>query len=114
MARYIYAPDHPEASENGFIPSEVYHAWKNEHFTDSGIHVISDIMDDTRHMADGKFYNSKAKFRAVTKAHGCIEVGNDASLAPRPRPQVQLDRRERRNDIAKAIWELKNGRRADK
>ncbi len=38
--------------------------------------VISDTMDLTEHV-DGRFYDSKSRFREVTKAAGCIEVGND-------------------------------------
>lgn len=41
-------------------------------------YVISDIMDPTEQV-DGKFYTSKHQFRAVGKAHGLIEVGNDSA-----------------------------------
>lgn len=40
--------------------------------------IISDSMDETEHPCDGKVYTSKSTFRRVTKANGCIEVGNDA------------------------------------
>jgi hypothetical protein len=51
--------------------------------------VIADEMPATRHMADGNVYTSKRKFRTVTRAHGCIEVGNDPAMfrrKPRPKP----------------------------
>lgn len=73
------------------------------------IRYNSDNMDATRHMASGKFFTSKAKFRAETKAYGCIEVGNDVKVASR-RP-IKLDKRKRREDIKQAISELKNGRK---
>lgn len=37
-----------------------------------------DSMNPTKHPIDGKIYDSKSKFREVTRAHGCIEVGNDS------------------------------------
>lgn len=73
--------------------------------------VISDSMTSTKHMCDGKFYDSKAKFREVTKAHGCIEVGNDTSHM-KPRRPVPLSREKRVHDIKQAIEKLKqDGRR---
>lgn len=38
--------------------------------------VISDIMPPTEQV-DGKFYTSKRQFRAVGRAHGLTEVGNE-------------------------------------
>ena len=57
--------------------------------------VILDEMPATRHMADGNLYTSKRKFRTVTKAHGCIEVGNDPAMfkrLPKPGPDRQAIR----------------------
>ena len=63
--------------------------------------AISDCMEPTEHI-DGKHYTSKSQFRAVTKAHGCVEVGNDpARLRKIERPK--LDRKARHEAIAKAI-----------
>jgi hypothetical protein len=53
--------------------------------------VITDEMPPTQHMADGNYYSSKRKFRAVTRAHGCVEVGNDPAMF-RPRPKPKPDR----------------------
>ena len=39
--------------------------------------AISDTMDAAVHPIDGKMYDSKSAFRAVTRAHGCTEVGNE-------------------------------------
>lgn len=69
----------------------------------------SDSMEPTKHMASGRMISSKKKFRDETKAYGCIEVGNDVKVTPRKR--INLDKRERRNDIAKAVHELRNGRK---
>lgn len=74
-----------------------------------GHYVISDEMPATRHMADGKHYTSKAKFRAATRAAGCIEVGNETATVMKPRKRIGLDRGQRREAIRQAIYELKNG-----
>ena len=39
--------------------------------------VIGDEMKDTVHPCDGRVYNSKSEFRKTTRAHGCIEIGNE-------------------------------------
>lgn len=44
-------------------------------------HLIRDGIDDMWHPATGKHYDSKAAFRAATKASGCIEVGDDPSIS---------------------------------
>lgn len=45
--------------------------------------IISDAMPSCEHV-DGKFYDSKSAYRAVTKANGLIEVGNDPARFKRP------------------------------
>lgn len=70
--------------------------------------VISDIMEPTRHMATNAMMTSKRAFRAMTKASGCIEVGDEPL---QPRKPVKMDRKKRRDDIKKSIYNLKNGRR---
>ncbi len=74
---------------------------------DAAPHVISDIQPELRHMGTGKVTDSKSEFRKMTKASGCIEVGNDM---PPPRKPAKLDRRERAEDIRKAIYDLQNGK----
>ena len=61
-------------------------------------------------MADGRMYDSKAAFRRATKAAGCIEIGNETAAVLKPKPHIELDRRQRRETIKRTIWELKNGR----
>jgi hypothetical protein len=68
----------------------------------------TDTMEPTRHMASGKMISSKKKFRDETKAYGCIEVGNEIKV--KPRKQIVPDKRQRRDDIKKAIHQLRNGR----
>ena len=72
--------------------------------------VISDIMPPTEQV-DGKFYESKAAFRAVGRALGLTEVGNE-----KPKPKVRAtSQREvqtaRRQALKKAIERYKTGER---
>ncbi len=46
--------------------------------------VMSDAMPACEHV-DGKFYSSKSAYRAVTKANGLTEVGNEKLNRPRPK-----------------------------
>ena len=78
------------------------------HAGDEAPNVISDIMGETRHMADGKYYTSKSEYRKATRAAGCIEVGNETKTLLTPRKPVQLDRDQRRDDIRKTIYDLRN------
>lgn len=73
------------------------------------MNFISDTMEPTRHMANGKYYTSKAAFRAATKAAGCVEIGNETKYLTKKRQPIKLDRKKRREDIRKAIHDVKNG-----
>ena len=64
--------------------------------------IIVDEMPPTRHMADGGYYTSKRKFRTVTRAHGCVEVGNDPAMLRRPQ-KPKPDRTAIRAAIARAF-----------
>lgn len=70
-------------------------------------HVQSDTMEATRHMADGRVFTSKAKFRAHTRAHGCIEVGDQRGYGLKRKFVPKPDKAERRRDVAKAVSELR-------
>lgn len=65
-----------------------------------GFHsVIADEMPPTYHPATGEMITSKSKFRDVTRASGCVEMGNEAPKAPSaPRSNEALKR-----DIAEAM-----------
>ena len=49
--------------------------------------IISDAMPPAEHV-NGQFYDSKAAFRAVTKAEGLIEVGNEKVVHTKPTPKA--------------------------
>jgi hypothetical protein len=99
----IYRPDHPDSNDNGMVEKHLV----APHHVDA-VQVISDTMELMRNMVDGKYYDSKSKFREVTRAHGCIEVGNETATLLKPRKPVELDRGQRKEDIRRAIYELRN------
>ena len=73
--------------------------------------VISDTMDPVEQV-DGKFYTSKRQYRAVGRAHGLIEVGNE-KLPPKPRASADRDiKAARRRSIHTAIQKYKAGVRS--
>lgn len=72
--------------------------------------VISDTMDPTEQV-DGKFYTSKRQFRAVGRALGLTEVGNE-KLPPITRSTTKPATRDaRKRDIRVAMEKYKSGLR---
>lgn len=66
--------------------------------------VISDDMPAMRHPITQKPMDSKSQFRAVTRAYGCVEVGNDVQRDTR---RIDgFDSNTRKQDIARAIAQL--------
>ena len=98
MTKFVY--------RNGELVDKRYASSKFE--SNQASYVISDIMPETRHMADGKTYTSKSEYRKATKAAGCIEVGNETATLLKPRKPVLLDRGQRRDDIRRTIYDLRN------
>lgn len=121
MPTYVYRPKHPMADEFGHVEKSLALEWDYLNSPDNraivsnriiNINYISDIMPETRHMVDGKHYTSKSAFRQATKQAGCIEVGNDSSyLSPKPKKFITPSKKQRREDIKKAVYELKNNKR---
>lgn len=73
-------------------------------------YVISDIMEPTEQV-DGRFYTSKAAFRAVGRAHGLTEVGNE-KFKPKDRStNSRAVKEQRRHNIKIAIEKYKSGQR---
>lgn len=73
-------------------------------------YVISDIMPPTEQV-DGNFYTSKRQFRAVGRALGLTEVGNE-----KPKPKVRVSQTRaaqeaRRASIKTAVEKVKAGHR---
>jgi hypothetical protein len=70
-------------------------------------HVITDTMPPTEQV-DGKFYESKRAFRAVGRALGLTEVGNEK---PKPKQFTRLPRPALREAFRRALTEYREGRR---
>jgi hypothetical protein len=73
--------------------------------------IISDEMEPTEQV-DGRFYTSKARFRAIGRALGLTEVGTE-QIKPRKyrdlaAPQI---RRARREKLAQAVARYRAGER---
>ncbi len=96
MSRKTYVWD-PETRE--FIEIE-------KRKTRVNLQVITDTMDQTWHPCDGRYYDSKSEFRKVTRAYGGIETGGE-SQAHVEKNRYQVDRNERKHDIARAIRKLR-------
>lgn len=73
-------------------------------------YVISDAMPPTEQV-DGRFYESKAAFRAVGRALGLTEVGNEKPK-PKARATSQSEvKAARRQALRKAVERYKAGDR---
>lgn len=72
--------------------------------------VISDVMPLTEQV-DGRFYDSKARFRAVGRALGLTEVGNEKPK-PRRRPsEGRIAKEARQRSLRTAVEKFKAGHR---
>jgi len=100
----VYRPNHPQANANGMVPLRIAGP-RNE--KRQAAYVISDTMAQMRHPATGAMIDSKAKFRAVTRASGCVEVGTDPA-ASRPKPRFEASVGEVVNDVKRSIAELRS------
>jgi hypothetical protein len=71
--------------------------------------VISDSMPPTEQV-DGRFYESKSAFRAVGRANGLTEVGNEKPKPRTTRPSQTREARDaRRASLKKAIEQVRAG-----
>jgi hypothetical protein len=74
-------------------------------------YVISDHMPPTEQV-DGKFYTSKRQFRAVGRALGLVEVGNEKFKPKTTRASDDpVSKRQRIEAVKKAIGQYRSGRR---
>lgn len=68
--------------------------------------VIGDEMPATEHPIDGRVYESKSAFRRVTRANGCIEVGNDLISKQIQKSQGNIgDRIKLPESVKKDLWD---------
>jgi hypothetical protein len=70
--------------------------------------IISDTMDPVEQV-DGKFYTSKRAYRAVGRANGLVEVGNE-KMKPKTRASTTREAKDaRRKAIHVAVQKFKAG-----
>jgi hypothetical protein len=69
-------------------------------------YVISDIMEPTEQV-DGRLYTSKRAFRAVGRALGLTEVGNEKFKPKRRSTDLPETRRVRREALSRAVQKVK-------
>lgn len=75
----------------------------------AGPMIISDTIDPTQSMADGRHYTSKSRLRATYRPDGNPdgkrygEVGNDVPMAPPPPPHTRVKRPEIKATVARAL-----------
>jgi hypothetical protein len=74
-------------------------------------YVISDEMSATEQV-DGKFYTSKAAFRAVGRAHGLTEVGTEKFREKQRETERFTTRQKRREALTIAREKVRAGYRA--
>lgn len=67
--------------------------------------LISDEMPACEHV-DGKFYSSKSAYRAVTRANGLTEVGNEKLNRPRPKISKEARAKGISDAVDKAVARL--------
>lgn len=104
MVALVFRPGHRLANANGMVEKDLAgpHPQEGKILGEAPM-VISDIMSETRHMADGKVYTSKSEFRKATKANGCVEVGNETATLNKPRKRIVMNKEKRVHDIKQAI-----------
>jgi hypothetical protein len=107
MPTFVFDRDTGKLVEASEFYTKKYQKIQRSRNHSMGFMYNSDQMEPTRHMASGRYFTSKKKFRDETRAYGCVEVGND--YVPKARKPAKLDRRKRREDIRKAIHDIKNG-----
>lgn len=117
MTSYLFKPGHPLADSKGFVEKSDYYLYNNLTVESKRMMVgneevymnfISDSMDPTMHMCNGKMYTSKSKFRQVTKEHGCIEVGNENATLLKPRKPILPDKKERIEQVRQVVKDLQD------
>jgi hypothetical protein len=69
-------------------------------------YIISDQMEPTEQV-DGKFYTSKRAFRAVGRAHGLTEVGNEKPKPKQRASETRAAKDARRRSIKAALERAK-------
>jgi hypothetical protein len=105
--RYLYRPDHPEASVNGFIE-----AWKDVGApTKSGVQISVDRHYENLGLVDGTVVNSRRQHKAYMERRGLALASDfkqtwEDNAARRERVRTgDFDHKERREALGRAAYE---------
>lgn len=101
---YVYRPDHPMANENGMVDRDLAGPKVIKHGDAPNV-IRDDLGQHLRHMATGRYLDSKSAFAKEDKASGSVCVGNEMNN-PKPRKWVEPPRPG--VDIKRAIEQLRN------
>ncbi len=75
-------------------------------------YVVSDSLGgEVKHLATGVYSDSKSFHNRKNKELGLTALGNEKAAYLKSDAPPKLDKRKRRDDIGRAINQLKNGRR---
>lgn len=114
MARFVYRPKHPKASEHGFVALEDLgdDIWTQEQKT---VPVVTDRYMEGVRATDGVDIGSRQKRREYMRVTGLADADDfsDAFRAKVRKEREQQDTQERREALGRAAYELKekHGRR---
>lgn len=67
--------------------------------------LIKDGIDAVQSQLTGKWYESKSGLRGEYKAHGAVELGNEAPKAPAPAQGQKISK----DEIGRAIQKVREG-----
>lgn len=81
------------------------------HPTGEATYFIRDTIDALWHPATGQMVDSKSKFRQITRAAGCQEVGDQKDYGKQRLFTPKLDKRQRIEDIKRTVYNLRNNPR---
>lgn len=114
MARFVYRPKHPRASEHGFVAVEDLGDDTGHHDV-AVVPVVTDRYMEGVRATDGADIGSRSKRREYMKALGLADADDfsDSFRAKVRQEREQQDTQERREVLGRAAYELreKHGRR---
>ena len=105
--RYIYRPDHPQASKYGFIPAHL----DTEVVEKSGVQINVDRHYENLAMTDGIVVNSRRQHkeymaqRGLTLADDFKQTWKDNEVKREKMRTGDFDRKERREALGRAAYE---------
>lgn len=75
--------------------------------------IHQDSMDPLRHPCNGKLYDSRSQYDRVTRAHGCMEGGDQLVTKDGQINQKYVPKREQKESIRESILKTMQGYRRE-